>query len=592
MKVSIIKKQLLKPVVDLWYLLILYMILAFLLARILVVGSTMVADLTDAIFTGGQIYLESDLLPFLGLAFGGAIGAFCMKYVQGRFSIGAGTQVKNMITEHLVHLEYAYFDRTGSGSIMNKLAGDVFQMEVLFSEIIPEILMNSVLVVTVALHIFQMDKALLLVTLIAYPLLLTLAHLIASKMGELSGNRRELYDQLENTALDAYNGIVVSRTYNLDGIMNRRIDGVVNAILENEYTRTFVNSFTSVIGNLTKWIPLIICYLFAFYQVLGGKLTIGTLLAFVILLDRMVKPLGEMPRLLIGFREQWVSFMRLEEIMFEVRESSSASKSHKPHKSSKPFENSSMTQTPSAIKWDQIEFSYTDDYPFITNMDLDIRKGDHIALVGESGSGKSTVFKILCGFYHHTQGSYQLFGKSFEEWTIEDLRKQFALVSQSSFLFPGSIEDNVALGKLGANRQEVEEACIKANIHDFITSLPKGYDTEVGERGGKLSGGQRQRIAIARAFLKDAPILLLDEPTSAVDVETEDLIKDAISRIGKDRTVLTIAHRLSTIEDADRILVFDKGAIIEVGSHPELMKKGAYYDLYKKAGEEGGKDEQ
>ena len=202
------------------------------------------------------------------------------------------------------------------------------------------------------------------------------------------------------------------------------------------------------------------------------------------------------------------------------------------------------------------------------------------------GGGKSTVFKILCGFYLPDQGSYKLYGHAYEEWNVRELRKQFTLVSQNVFLFPGTIADNVAYGHEGATLDQVKEACKNANIHDFIEELPDGYDTTVGERGVKLSGGQRQRISIARAFLKAAPILLLDEPTSAVDVETEELIKDAIRKISVGKTVITIAHRLSTIENADRIFVFDHGKIAECGTHDELLKAGGLYQsLYTRESE-------
>jgi len=204
-------------------------------------------------------------------------------------------------------------------------------------------------------------------------------------------------------------------------------------------------------------------------------------------------------------------------------------------------------------------------------------------LVGSSGGGKSTVFKIFCGFYKPQSGEYNLYGHNYDDWDCRAARKQFALVSQNVFLFPNSIAENVAYGRDDATLEDVIQACKNANIHNFIEKLPQGYDTYVGERGVKLSGGERQRISIARAFLKDAPILLLDEPTSAVDVATEELIQQALSTISADKTVITIAHRLSTIQNADNILVFSKGKIAESGTHEELMKaNGVYSGLYRK----------
>ncbi|MBQ4284297.1 MAG: ATP-binding cassette domain-containing protein, partial [Lachnospira sp.] len=196
-------------------------------------------------------------------------------------------------------------------------------------------------------------------------------------------------------------------------------------------------------------------------------------------------------------------------------------------------------------------------------VDFVAEKGKQTALIGSSGGGKSTIFKLICGFYHINSGSYKLLGEEFSDWDIKSARKNFALVSQNVFLLPESISDNVSYGKPGATRKEIIEACKKANIHDFIMKLPQGYDTMVGERGVRLSGGERQRISIARAFLKDAPILLLDEPTSAIDVGTEKLIQEAIDRISINKTVIVIAHRLNTVAGADRIYVLENGLIRE-----------------------------
>lgn len=213
-------------------------------------------------------------------------------------------------------------------------------------------------------------------------------------------------------------------------------------------------------------------------------------------------------------------------------------------------------------------------------LSISIEKGKTTAIVGGSGEGKTTLFKILCGFYKHQQGTYSLFGINFHDWDLNDARSMFSLVSQNVFLFPGTIYENVAYGKKGATKDEIIDACKMANIHDFIMKLPQGYETMTGERGVKLSGGECQRISIARAILKNAPIQ--DEPTSSVDVTTEQMIQGAIDNISKQKTVIIIAHRLSTIQNADTILVFDNGKLAEQGNHQDLLqKKGKYADLYR-----------
>jgi len=235
------------------------------------------------------------------------------------------------------------------------------------------------------------------------------------------------------------------------------------------------------------------------------------------------------------------------------------------------------------IEVEDITFSYdgNGERNIFEGMSFSIEKGKTTAIVGGSGEGKTTIFKILCGFYSQQAGKYRLYGVDFEQWDIHEARSQFALVSQSVFLFPGTIAENVAYGKKGATFEEIVNACKMANIHDFIEKLPQGYETTTGERGVKLSGGECQRVSIARAILKNAPILFMDEPTSSVDVGTERLIQEAINNVSKERTVVIIAHRLSTIQNADRIMVFHKGKLVESGSHDDLIKqKGKYADLY------------
>ena len=233
------------------------------------------------------------------------------------------------------------------------------------------------------------------------------------------------------------------------------------------------------------------------------------------------------------------------------------------------------------IEFQNVTFSYDGIQDVIKNLSFQITKGKTIALVGESGSGKSTILKLICGFYQPKSGSIKLYGQDLKLWDISKIREKISYVPQDAYLFHTTIAKNIQLGKIGAAETEIYEASENANVCQFISELSNGYDTLVSERGGSLSGGQRQQISIARAFLKNAPILLIDEGTSELDVKTDLLVQEAIRKMMKNKTVIIIAHRLSTIKYADEIIVLDKGVISERGNHEELMKlKGSYYNLF------------
>ncbi|MFN2281895.1 MAG: ABC transporter ATP-binding protein, partial [Anaerolineales bacterium] len=236
-----------------------------------------------------------------------------------------------------------------------------------------------------------------------------------------------------------------------------------------------------------------------------------------------------------------------------------------------------------AVSFESVSFHYGEETQILDDFTLEVDEGQVVALVGSSGCGKSTVLKLLCGFYRPQQGEIRIAGQDIVLSGIREARKRVSLVSQETYLFPTTIAENIAYGKVGASQQEIEEAARAANAHDFITGLPQGYQTQVGEWGSRLSGGEKQRISLARAILKDAPILLLDEPTSALDAQSEAVVQEALERFMQGRTVLVIAHRLATIKNVDQIVVLDQGRLVECGTHAELMGAETLYQrLYLK----------
>ena len=230
-----------------------------------------------------------------------------------------------------------------------------------------------------------------------------------------------------------------------------------------------------------------------------------------------------------------------------------------------------------AVSFQNVSFSYDSSVQVLSDFNLDVRNGQNIAFVGESGGGKSTIFKLICGLYEADSGHISLFGKDISKYPLDDLRKDIAIVSQDTFLFPYSIAWNIACGDDNPDMDRIQECCIMARIHDDIMAMPSGYETNVGERGDLISGGQKQRIAIARALYKNAKLILFDEPTASVDVDNENQIKLALDNIKNQCTVITIAHRLNTIIDSDCIYVLHRGRIVESGTYDELMKLNQVY---------------
>lgn len=554
-------------------------ILSFCLVAITIYCNDMVANAFDEVLTKtNKVQLTPYIRKLLLSVVLGLFVTFLYNIVIRFYSVKVQTEYKNRIADRIPDIEYSYFDEKGSGSIMNRLISDVGELNKLFSENIPMLVSSGIIILGVMLYMVWLDWKLSLITIIIYPVLLYLANVISNKVKMLVNKRRNLLDERTAIVNDCIQGIVVGKSYNLEDIQDKRIRDVVDTVFKNEKARTSIASLSYILEAIIGWIPIVISYVVALFEVLNGNITAGDMLSFSVLLGLVSRNIQNIPMGIIEFKECLVSVKRLNQLMSAPIESGGKCVSK-------------MGET--AIEFENVTFSYNKEKEdiILKNVSFDVKTGKQTAIIGGSGGGKTTIFKIICGFYSISKGKYKLFGQEFSEWNLKAARECFALVSQNVFLLPESIADNIAYGKPDAERQEIIEACKNANIHDFIMSLPEGYDTLVGERGVRLSGGERQRISIARAFLKNAPILLLDEPTSAIDVETEKLIQEAIDKISVGKTVIVIAHRLNTVINADKIYVLSDGIIAESGNHNELLNKnGIYAQLYGKQLEMDKKD--
>lgn len=565
-------------------LFVFYIVTSFVLNEIVIIGNDFISEATDSMLAGQEVNFGTFLMPLIIMVFAGTVVAYVKSLCGSNYSAKVQREVREKLGSHLLKLPYCYFDEKGTGSIMTKLISDVGEAGRFFSEILPELAVDFITVLVITVYLVQMDIALIIVLFASYPVMLVVADRLSRKLTAVAKKRRVSMDKRTDTAYDAIQGIVVGRSYNLYDTMKKRIDVIIDDIAQQACMSTRITSAGYAAKHILTMIPLVFCYLFGLKEVLSGKISAGQMLVFTVLLGRIMYPLGNVIFCVNDIREVSVALSRIQEIYRQPQEYGGEhdfrqSGCKNEQETDKP---QNLSKEP-AVCFENVTFSYDGKRNILNGMSFEVFKGEHVAFAGGSGEGKTTVFKLLCRFYEKSGGSYKLFGHDCGQWELSALRDCFSFVSQNVFLFPESIMQNVAYGKENATKEEVIEACKNANIHDFIMSLPNGYDTLTGERGVRLSGGERQRISIARAFLKDAPILLLDEPTASVDVGTEKAIQEAIERVSVGRTVMVIAHRLSTIENSDRIFVVENGQIAECGTHEKLLAdNGIYAAMYGK----------
>lgn len=535
-------------------------------------------DLLYPMITRAMIndYIPNRILRMLLLCAGVLLAAYLLKMALNYFIqyyghlVGVRMQadMRRDIFDHLQTLPLSYFDNNKTGTIMSRITNDLMDISELAHHgpedfFISLVMLSGSFVLMCSIHV-----PLTLIVFAAVPAMVFFAARKRRKMDDAFTATRVELGEINANLENSISGIRVSKAYTNRDFENGNFD-VGNRRFVDARSRAYkvmaeFSSGTTVIGDVLNVLLYLSGGLFVYY----GKINVGDFAAFLLYISIFMNPI----RRLVGFIEQYQNgmsgFRRFCEIMDAAPETDDPDASE-------------MGEARGEIDFDHVDFSYDDGNRVLDALSFHLDAGKTLALVGPSGGGKTTICHLIPRFYEIAGGSIRIDGTDIRTVTRASLRKNIGIVAQDVFLFNASIYDNIAYGCPGASREAVEEAARRANIHDYILTLPDGYATVVGERGLKLSGGQKQRIAIARVFLKNPPILILDEATSALDNATELMIQHSLEELCRGRTTVIVAHRLTTVKNADEILVVTDSGIAERGNHDELLERhGIYYSLW------------
>lgn len=471
---------------------------------------------------------------------------------------------------HLQDLELAYFEERSTGGLMSILNDDINQLERFLDVGANDILQVLTTVIIVSAAFFILAPSVAWMAMLPIPAILWGTFAFQNLLAPRYADVREKVSFLNSRLANNLSGIITIKSFVAEEYESARL---------RKESEAYRHSNARAIKLSAAFVPIIRMFILVGFTALmvfggisavNGNLSVGAYSVLVYLIQRLLWPLTRLGNTFDLYQRAMASTNRVMDLLDTPMTIHQGDVSL-------PVEN-----VRGELRFDDVTFAYKDRYRIIKNLSLQIPAGKTIAIVGSTGSGKSTLIKLLLRFYELNSGKITLDGIDIENLNLADLRRCIGLVSQDVFLFHGTVAENIAYGKFEATDREIQNAAKVAEAHEFITQLPEGYKTIVGERGQKLSGGQRQRIAIARAVLKNPPILVLDEATSAVDNETEAAIQRSLERITVDRTTIAIAHRLSTIRNADRIYVMEYGQLVESGTHEELLAdNGMYASLWK-----------
>ncbi len=470
--------------------------------------------------------------------------------------------------DKLQHLSIGYYHDKQTGQILSRVANDTAELESLIAHAIPDLIVSILTLVGVVVILLFINVQLTLYTFITMPVFIYLAVKFATKVRPQFKQSHQVRGEFYALLNDNISGMREIQVFNKQGYEHSQVEKKSRQHIGHLLHALRLSAFFHPTMNFVAQIGTVIVVGVGGILASNGRMDVSEIVAFMLYINMFYNPISTLARLNEDLQNSLAAAQRVFELIdsrSEVEEKEDAI---------------NLPITTGHIQFDNVKFHYVEDIPVIKQLDLDIKAGQMIAFVGETGVGKTTIASLINRFYDPVEGRILIDDVDIKEVTLQSLRDNISMVMQDIFLFNGTVADNIGYGAKTSAYEEIVEAAKKANAHEFILKLENGYDTIIGERGVKLSGGQKQRLAIARAILRDTPILILDEATSAVDMGTERLIHQAIEAVSQNRTTIVIAHRLATVKNADKIIVLEKGEVIESGTHDELIKLGGAYNRF------------
>ncbi len=564
-------------------------ICALVLAAIDLAFPIILRNLTGGLFTQGQAAIMQALgMIAVGLVLMYAIRCAC-RYFVSYWGHVMGARMESKMREDLFdqyeRFSFAYFDRNSSGDMMSRVVNDLFDICEAAHHVPEWIIICGIEIIGSFVILFTIAPLLALAMVVVTAVFAVIMFWQNMRMREVFSDNRKKISGINAQLQDSLAGMRVVKSFANEETERSKFRASNDRYLSSKESMYHAMGVYTATYGLLSGVLYVIVVLLGGWLVAQGQLQAVDMATFALYISLFCTPLETLVNSAEMYQKAIAGFKRMDEVLATA-----------PDIQDKPGA-ADLQVTAGAVEYRDVCFSYEDveldasgdARPVIDHMDLSIKPGQTIALVGPSGGGKSTTCSLLPRFYDVAAGSISIDGQDVRDVTQQSLRRAIGLVQQDVYLFDGTIGENIAYGKPGATAEEIAEAARRANIDTFIESLPQGYDTVVGERGGRLSGGQKQRVAIARVFLKNPKILILDEATSALDNESEEAVQESLERLARGRTTIIIAHRLSTIKHADEIATVEHGRVVERGTHEELLARGGTYARYYRMQFEGAR---